>query len=83
MPKCKIIFFSIGGEFLNKSFWIPLIISFGTMIILYIIGFFADIEFLMFKISSSYTEISLLPIIIGILIGFISEGIMKYRAQKK
>lgn len=72
----------VGGGFVSKSFWIPLIASFGTMIILYIIGFIADIDFLVFKISPSYTEISFLPIIVGILIGFISERIIKYKSQK-
>lgn len=72
----------VGGEFVSKSFWIPLIASFGTMILLYIIGFIADINFLVFKISPSYTEISFLPIIVGILIGFISERIIKYKSQK-
>jgi hypothetical protein len=49
----------------SKSFWIPLIAAFGTMILLYIIGFITNIDFLVFKYSLSYTEISLLPILHG------------------
>ena len=66
---------------MSKSYWFrfPLIASFGTIVILYIIGFIADIDFLMFKISGTYTEVSLLPIVVGILIGFISERIINYK----
>jgi len=32
----------MGGGVVSKSFWIPLTASFGTMILLYIIGFIAD-----------------------------------------
>jgi uncharacterized membrane protein YhaH (DUF805 family) len=64
----------------SKSFWIPLIASFGTMILLYIIGFIADIDILVFKISPSYTEVSFLPIIIGFLVGIISERMIKYKS---
>lgn len=67
---------------MSKSFWIPLIASLGIMILLYIIGFIADIDILVLKISPSYTEISFLPIIIGFLIGLISERIIKYKSQK-
>jgi hypothetical protein len=69
-----------GGVFV-KAFWIPLIASFGTMIFLYLIGFIGNIDFLIFKVSFSYTEISLLPIVIGILIGFISERIIKLKSR--
>ena len=67
---------------MSKSFTFPVIASFGTMILLYIIGFIADIDFLMFKISNTYTEISLLPIVVGIIIGYISEQIIKYISKK-
>ena len=66
---------------MNKSFWIPLMASFGTMIFLYIIGFIADIDFLKLKISLSDTEIALLPIVVGMLVGFISERIIKLKTQ--
>ena len=71
----------MGGGFVSKSFWIPLMASFGTMILLYIIGFIADIDFLIFKISLSDTEIALLPIAVGMLVGFISERIIKSKFQ--
>ena len=70
-----------GGGVVNKSLWIPLIASFGTMILLYIIGFIANIDFLVFKVSLSYTEIALLPIVVGIVVGFISERIIKLKSQ--
>ncbi|MEH7247359.1 ATPase [Neobacillus niacini] len=66
---------------MNKSFWIPLMASFGTMIFLYIIGFIADIDILKLKISLSDTEIALLPIVVGMLVGFISERIIKLKSQ--
>ena len=71
----------MGGEVVSKSFWIPLMASFGTMILLYIIGYIADIDFLKLKISLSYTEIALLPIVVGMLVGFISERIIKMKSQ--
>ncbi|MEH7253688.1 ATPase [Neobacillus niacini] len=67
---------------MRKSVWIPLMASFGTMILLYIIGYIADIEFLIFKISLSETEIALLPIAVGMLVGFISERMIKFKSQK-
>lgn len=66
---------------MSKPFWIPLIASFGTMILLYLIGFIADLDFLVFRISFSSTEIALLPIAVGILVGFISEFIIKMKAR--
>ena len=55
---------------------IPLIISVGTMILLYLMGYFASIDFLVFKISRSGTaEIALLPIAIGLVIAFISDSV--------
>ena len=66
---------------MSKSFWIPLMASFGTMILLYIIGFIADIDFLKLRISLSDAEISLLPIVVGMLVGFISERIIKLKSQ--
>ena len=71
----------MGGGVVSKSFWVPLMASFGTMILLYIIGFIADIDFLELKISLSDTEIALLPIVVGMLVGFISERIIKMKSQ--
>ncbi|PID16984.1 ATPase [Sporosarcina sp. P34] len=66
---------------MNNSFWIPLLVSFGTMIFLYFLGFLANIDLLLFKLSLSYTEISLLPIFVGMIMGFISERMIKWRAR--
>ncbi|RDW17307.1 ATPase [Oceanobacillus chungangensis] len=66
---------------MNKNFWIPLIASLGTMIILYLIGNIFNVDFLIFDISLPYSEISLIPIVVGILVGFISERIIKMKYQ--
>ncbi|ARJ37524.1 ATPase [Sporosarcina sp. P21c] len=66
---------------MNKSFWIPLLVSFGTMIFLYVIGFIANIDILKFTISLSHTEISLVPIGVGIVMGFVSERIIKSKSH--
>lgn len=63
---------------MSRPFWVPLIASFGTIILLYIIGFIANIDLLVFKFSPSYTEVSLIPIVAGIVVGFISEWIVKF-----
>lgn len=67
---------------MSKPFWIPLIVAFGTMALLYSIGIIANEKLLIIKLSPSYTEISLVPIIIGILIGFITERMIKNRSEK-
>ncbi|MGG0720221.1 ATPase [Robertmurraya massiliosenegalensis] len=66
---------------MNKLFWIPLMFSFGTMIVLYLIGYLFDVDFLTLKISFSYSEIAFLPIVLGLLVGFISERIIKYKSS--
>ena len=53
------------------------------MVLLYLIGFIADIDFLVFKISSSKTEIALLPVAVGLIIAIISDGIIKYKSRKQ
>ncbi|ALX48392.1 ATPase [Lentibacillus amyloliquefaciens] len=67
---------------MNKPFWIPLIASIGTMFLLYLIGDIAGVDFLVFRMSLPYFEISLLPIAFGILVGFISEWIIKSKLNK-
>ena len=62
---------------MKKTFWISLMLGFGTTAILYIIGFVANIDILIFKVSDSSTEFSILPIMIGLLVIAISERIMK------
>lgn len=69
----------MGGGVLVK---ISLIFSIGAMVLLYFIGFIANTDLLVFKISPSSTEIALLPIAVGLLIAFISDGIIKYKSQK-
>ncbi|PIC65303.1 ATPase [Sporosarcina sp. P13] len=66
---------------MDKSLWIPLLVSFGTMIVLYLLGYIADIDILIFRMSLSDTEISLLPIAVGMLAGFICERVIKSRAK--
>ncbi|MGF3104654.1 ATPase [Rossellomorea sp. DUT-2] len=58
-------------------FWLPLIAAIGTMVLLYVVGFIGKIEFLVFKISSSDTEIALLPIVVGIVVAFVSDRIVR------
>ena len=66
-----------GGGRMKKSFWVPLAAAVGTMAGLYLIGFLTDIELFAFKWSLSYTEISLIPIIIGLLVALICDWQMK------
>ena len=65
--------FIIKRIYSNKEYMIPLIISFGTMALLYLVGFIFEIDFLIFKITTSRTEVALLPIIIGLLIAYVSD----------
>jgi phosphoglycerol transferase MdoB-like AlkP superfamily enzyme len=63
-----------------KLFWLPLIAAIGTMVLLYVVGFIGNIELLVFKISSSDTEIALLPIFVGIVVAFVSDRIVRSRS---
>lgn len=65
---------------MGKVFWIPLISSFTTMAVLYFIGYLADLNFLIFKISLSHTEIALLPVFVGAAVGIITERMLKRKA---
>ena len=62
---------------MNKKGRIPLVLGFGTMTLLYIIGFVANIDILIFKVSNSSTEVAFLPIVIGLIVVVISERMMK------
>ena len=62
---------------MNKTFWIPLIASLGTIITLYLIGYIFNIDSLVFDLSLPNSEISLIPVIVGVIVGFISERIVK------
>ncbi|MGD6814928.1 ATPase [Sutcliffiella horikoshii] len=66
---------------MRKSFWVPLSIAFGSMVLLYLLGFLADINFLIFKVSSTYLEIAFLPICVGLILGVVSEQIIKHRTK--
>jgi len=61
----------------NKTVWISLVLGFGTMALLYIIGFVANIDILIFKVSNSSTEVAFLPIVIGLIVVLISGRMMK------
>lgn len=62
---------------MNKTVLISLVLGFGTMALLYIIGFVANIDILIFKVSNSNTEIAFLPIVIGLIVVLISGRMMK------
>ncbi len=62
---------------MNKTVWISLVLGFGTMALLYIIGFVANIDILIFKVSNSSTEVAFLPIVIGLIVVLISGRMMK------
>ncbi|WP_082191018.1 hypothetical protein [Peribacillus loiseleuriae] len=74
----------------NKLFRVPLIAAFGTMIFLYLIGDIFSVSFLAFKIFQNKhlengltqtTEIALLPIGIGLVVGFVVERSIKARGK--
>ena len=52
-------------------------LGFGTMALLYLIGFIANIDILIFKVTNSSTEIAFLPIVIGLIVVLISGRILK------
>ena len=62
---------------MNKKGRIPLVLGFGMMALLYIIGFVANIDILIFKVSNSSTEVAFLPIVIGLIVVVISERMMQ------
>lgn len=69
------------GEGMFKSFWLPLSAALGTMVLLYVIGNLGSIEFLMFKLSPSHTEIALFPIVAGFGVAIVSDRIHKVRSR--
>lgn len=68
---------------MKKSFWMPFIVACSTMILLYLIGFIANIDFLRFTISDSSMKISFVPIIVGIVIGYMSKRMEIDEGMKK
>ncbi|WP_313893943.1 ATPase [Psychrobacillus sp.] len=76
---------------MNKSLLLPLLSSLGTMVLLYVIGFIFNIAALEFKVFQNEplkdgsildAEIALLPIAIGLVVGFSVERIVKIRNKK-
>ncbi|WP_246050025.1 ATPase [Aquibacillus sediminis] len=64
---------------MKKELWIPLIVSFGTMVVLYFIGFLTNLELLVFHChipKFHYFQLQL-----GALAGFITERIIKRKSQ--
>lgn len=64
---------------MNKALLIPILAAFGTMLLLYLVGYIAQIESLKFRFSIESSEIALLPIFIGLLVGYICERMMKLK----
>ncbi len=62
---------------MNKTTWLSLALGFGTMALLYLIGFAANIDILVFKVSSSSTEVAFLPIVLGLIVIWMSGRMLK------
>lgn len=76
---------------MNKNLLLPLLSSLGSMVLLYVIGFTFNISVLEFKMFQNEpledgsildAEIALLPIAIGLVVGFSVELIVKIRNKK-
>ncbi|WP_438311353.1 hypothetical protein [Sporosarcina sp. FA9] len=74
----------------NKVSRITLLAVFGTIIFLYLIGNIFNVPFLYFKIflnnpledgSTQTGDIALLPIAIGLVVGFVVERILKTKEK--
>ena len=68
---------------MNKALLIPVLAAFGTMLLLYLVGYIAQIDSLKLKISMESSEIALLPIFIGLIVCYVSERIMKLRLKSE
>lgn len=77
---------------MKKSLWFPLLSSLGTMVSLYLIGFINNLSIFEFRVFQNEpqkdglildAEIALLPIAIGVVVGFIVERIIKVKNQIK
>ncbi|MEH7384412.1 hypothetical protein V7147_03205, partial [Bacillus sp. JJ1521] len=66
----------------NFPYKITLILSIGSMVLLYLIGYIANIVILLLKYTSTHAEISFLPIAVGLLIAIISDRIIKNKSKK-
>ncbi|MGE6753774.1 ATPase [Rossellomorea sp. NPDC071047] len=65
---------------MSRSLCLTLIAAIGTMVLLYVIGFVGNIDFLIFRISLSNTEIALLPIVVGVIVAIVGDRIMKSKS---
>ena len=71
-----LLFGYMAYEIYSKKEWqFVLILSFGSMAFLYFVGFIFDLNFLVFKITLSGTEVALLPITIGLLLAIFGDKI--------
>lgn len=68
------------GGVVSRSLCLTLIAAIGTMVLLYVIGFVGNIDFLIFRISISNTEIALLPIVVGVIVAIVGDRIMKSKS---
>ncbi|RIW30405.1 ATPase [Bacillus salacetis] len=58
---------------MKKTTWIPLAAGVATMAALFLLGYLADLPYLMFKIGRSNIEVAFFPIIVGFIVSFVSE----------
>ena len=75
---------------MRKSLWLPLLSSLVTMVFLYLIGFIFNLSIFEVRVFQNEpqkgglildAEIALLPIAIGLVVGFIVERIIKVRKK--
>lgn len=71
---------------MRKTIWIPLVVSIGTMTVLYLIGNIFNLSLFRFSLVLNETleegwffsaNIAILPFIIGTIVGFIAERMVK------
>jgi uncharacterized membrane protein len=73
----------------KKAFWLPILSSFLVMVLLYTIGNIFEISYLswtFYKENPSEGVVfeaggSLIPVLIGLIIGFVLEGILKNKQK--
>ncbi|QFT89653.1 hypothetical protein FIU87_13410 [Bacillus sp. THAF10] len=59
---------------------LPIYAGIITIIVFFFIGYITKSAVLKFKVSVSHTEIAFLPIVLGLLVWFISARVMKWNA---
>ncbi|PAD33788.1 hypothetical protein [Terribacillus saccharophilus] len=73
----------------KKAFWLPILSSFLVMVLLYTIGNIFEISYLswtFYKENPAEGVVfeaggSLIPVLIGLIIGFVLEGILKNKQK--